>query len=357
MKTLLIVVLSIVLGTNCLANAQSLPAARTWGKVEQGVRTSAAVAGEVSAEHLAVSVSVEQQTAEAIKLEGAFVWLFVAQGKEKAYFSGKVTPGDVPAQVAAGETVTMQCEFAGVKAYGHRNDLVVKEGYPQLEAGAKELGTMGGVLPAGRSRGRVMLYVPAVKALVASNTVEMVLGDADVAVVLAGFSHDPVAAKDAHDLALKMGGKVLPDLIKLMENKDLPWFGQMWVAATLADLGDLKAVPVLVRVMGRGGAAAHVVAYHGWKLRSKALEEATVEAAGKDGETAAWAARGSQEFAKRRQPELVDAAIQALGTAKDKDKGALVECLEKTTGQKFGADAEKWKAWWKGHREDYAGGR
>ena len=360
-----------VLGALCVSMlarpslSQTTPATSpSWGKEEAGVRVSLATGATVVAGgNVQVVVTAENNGAEPAATKDAFIWLLIAQGKDKAYLTARIKMTDAKEgagalgdSLAAGKSAVLTFELGTAEAFAYAAEAKIKDGYPELKDPA--VGKLADVISPGKAKAKVMLFLPG-KPLVSSAALELAIGEPELAKLtgaarekyladlLAGFSKDEFAAKNAHDRAVKAGKELTPELIKALQTRNvLPPYGRMWVTATLCDLGDVRASAVLIAVLKSGDSSAAVVAYHGWKMQDKPLHDAIDAAAAKTPLLAAWAARGSQEFAKTRRPELIGAVIAALDKADDKTKAALVESLEKTTGQKFGADIEKWKSWW-----------
>lgn len=343
----------------CGAFGQETKPAAEWGQSQDGL------AARIAGDELAVGqsakfmLSLRNRGTAAADLSQGFAWLFIAQGKERAYFTARVKLSDLPPvgrELAVDKSVDIACDLTQAKVYVYDAALELRDGYPQLADDAKDVGTLAEVLPIGRCRARLMVYVPARKALLTSNTLTLKVDEPEVAKlsgaarkryiaeVLAGFSRDEFAAQKAHARALKVGGEIVPDLTALLDTK-LPGFGQMWVTSALIDLKDGRAVEPLIKMLGRGGGVGYVVAYHGGKMKNDALTKAVDAAAGKDPLVAAWAARGAKDFGGKVRVDLLDKVIAALGQADEKTKARLAEALEKVSGQKFGTDVAKWREW------------
>ena len=297
------------------AMAQTQPATRDvsqprqCGKIDGDLHASAAVEtpwANGTPASAPLRVVVENVGANKLDAKGAFVWAFVMQSKEKAFFTDKI-PLAYLSKVArdGADTFDATLDLAKLKVFPYQADLKLADGYPVTDAPSP--GTLGQLLALGRVRGRVMVYVPDRGVLLKSNDIDAVIGSDLIGL----FARDEFAAKNAHDLAVKRGADAVPELVDALDKGSLPWFGQMWAATALCDIKDDRALPVLTKLVAKGGNLANVIAYHGPKMANAKLDDAITAAAQNDPGVAAWAARGFATNGRGLKPELVDAGLQS----------------------------------------------
>ena len=271
------------------------------------------------------------------------VWLMLAQGPSLVFYTAPYAAA--PKSLDGGQAMEIPFEASDLNAFKYVADLVIRDGMPMppnLKAPApKPVGTLAEVLPTGVVKLKAFVVVEEKVAeaagaaeaggdskgktdVIASATLsikvaELAAGDwshlndaakqAFFAELTADFHGDAVAGQNAHDRAVKVGKEITPQLLTLLDDKEVSSAGHMWLAATLVDLHDDRAIDALVKILEKGGAAAAVVAYHGPKIKNAKLTAAIerVAATTKDASLTAWAVRGLGINGEKTDAALLEA--------------------------------------------------
>jgi hypothetical protein len=351
-----------------LAGAAFAADADAWGEAKNGLQISlkprgdAAVGGKV-----VFDVTLRNAGAVPAPLgagKDVFAWLFVAQkGSERGpVFTDKLFPAakraDWPEALEPEKTLEFGAvEFSTVPAHPYESQKMVR-GYPVADEGElAAAGPLNGALIAGPVKARLMFFIarPDGPALLVSNTLDLQIAPAKVtatgttAELLKQFDRDAFAAKKAHDDAVKLGKKVLPDLIAAANQPKRPDYSRLWLATAVADIPDDTAAQALIGLLADpNGGVRCVVAYHGVKQKSAKLDAAILARAktDKDPGFTAYALLGFMVHRNRVPPELLKtglesddararaAAVQALaGMASDYNRERLNALLKDPDAQ------------------------
>ncbi len=269
--------------------------------------------------------------------ERAFVWLFVVQktsGAQAAYFTEKVpvsaAASNWPARLGDEIVRLEEIDLSGRQAYVYRTDYELDAGYPSPPKMQQlnRAGALNEILDPHKAAAKMYLYLPRrdQPMLMSSNTIVFEVAPPAmeslsparrkqmVAKLIKQFDSGPWEGQQAHAVAVKLGRGIVPDLIEAVGDEDRKAFSLMWIATTLADIGDPRAAGALAKLLDHPDRSVrNVVAYHGTKLKSKELDAAITGRAG-DGEApvlTAWAVRGYAEFRKKMPENLLDVAINS----------------------------------------------
>jgi len=327
---------SLQLSTRAQEAAPTAKPVPQWGEAQGDIQAGLSLTGDaVMGDPLPLTCALKNMGAPR-PLPGAFAWLLVAQGKDKAYFSAKI-PLAVPAKLDGAQTLELPLKLAGQKVFAYRKDLAVVQGYPTAAAGDEvpsALGTLENLVPAGKVRLKCMVYLPAADGplLLTSNKLDVLVGDPPLAKLspemrqalvqdlVAKFRANEYASLAAHGRAVKLGAGITPDLIAALADQQQPEFARMWLATALCDIGDARAAAPLVALLDDpSGGVRYVVAFHGPKMKNATLD-AAIDAkaqASKDPMFAAWAARGFGT-AGRAVPDAMVATTLAGSDARAK---------------------------------------
>ncbi|MFP4052521.1 MAG: HEAT repeat domain-containing protein [Phycisphaerae bacterium] len=328
-----------------LARAENTPATqpqRDWGETKAGLRVSLDLAGPLQA---GGSFSIRPALGNAGRggaplgpRKEAFGWLFLvsnAYGSKRAYFSEKfaLPPKTVWLQTLPGGKILSlgTIDVTKLKLFEYRRGLKVVDAYPVAPEGEKltPAGTMAAKIAPGVLGARLMFAVwPPSRdepMLLVSNTVSLPveppawkkLSEKEQAAfvhdLLQRFDNNAWSAKQAHDVAVKLGRPILPELIAAAKQTRRPSHSRLWLATTLADIRDPNAAAALQDLLqdGLSGVRA-VVAYHGPKQKNKKLDAAIVARYGKpDAPTReqAFALLGFLVFRKTVPAKLIEAGL------------------------------------------------
>jgi HEAT repeat protein len=161
---------------------------------------------------------------------------------------------------------------------------------------------------------------------VASNTVEILVAPPELNLLSAEarqafladlrsrFHRDAWSAMAAHDLAVKLGPAVVPELIEAVNDRTAPDFARMWLATALCDIPDARAVAALGKLLDDGLAGVRqVVGYHGPKQRDGGLDERILAVAqtGKDANYTGLALLGFLVFRGQAPEPLIRASLES----------------------------------------------
>ncbi len=287
------------------AAPQSAPAEVAWGEAKAGLQTSLSLEGEAAVGgKLVLNFALRGVGDMPIKLPaGSEVscWLMIAQGgsdDKKGYYSDRVFPAktitDWPAELGKGRTVQFKpIDLTASGAYGRE---VARELLNMYVTGInpdvppKPLGKIGDLLAPGKAIAKMYLCIPRQgekTMVVISNPLEIFVAPpqlaklpaakraAFVADLLKKFDKDAFAALAAHDVAVKIGKDILPDLIAAVKVETRPDFSRLWIATAIADIPDPSAAAALIDLLDdSAGGIKQVVAYHGSKQKSDKLDKA-----------------------------------------------------------------------------------
>jgi hypothetical protein len=363
------------------------PPTQQWGEARESVQTGLATTGDaVLGSPLPLKCLIRNEGVP-VTLKGAFAWLLVAQGKEKAFFSQKIpleVPGD--GKLPGAQTVEVALKLAGKQGFPYRKDMVIVEGYATAAPGEDApaaAGLLETLVPAGKVRIKCMVYLPGAghPLLLMSNRLDVAVGDppldkltAEARTALADgliaqFRANEYASMAAHDRSLKLGTGITPDLIAAIADAQQPEFAKMWLATTLIDLRDGRAVDTLLGLLKDGsGGERYVIAYHGPKMKDEKLDAEISRLAqqGKDPLFSAWAARGFATAGQEtKSAAVVESLVAALDKPGDEARKNICESLMKVTKQTWAYDPAasddakarviaQWKAWLQQPNKDWS---
>ena len=292
----------------------------------------------------------------AVPAKGIHIWFMVAQGKDKAYFTAAQKSSDLQ-MLEAGAFTTMLLDPSSLPAYSYDPSLQLKDGMPNAGPDApapKSLGNLAELLPTGRVRMKAfVIYTSTVDHkpytdVIPSNTFDVSVSEGDFAKLdetakkslisdtLKLFHGDAVAGKAGHDKSLKIGEPILQPLLDALSDEHLSEAGQLWLVATLVDLGDKRAVPALIKQVEAGGAKAYVIAYHGPRMKNADLNDAIAKAASSsdDPKLIAWSARGLGKAGKKLDAKALATMVgQSDGAGRLEAVDILLEQTDKSTVQ------------------------
>jgi len=301
------------------ARAEAEP---TWGAPEAGLVVAVRPEGALrSGGPLRLALLVRSAAGGAVALPPAaeaFAWVTAVQtfGDDRAtFYSQKVPmPADAwPAQVAGEKVLTLgPFDLADAKAYPRSVGRTLLTAYLSGDETdlPKPAGVLGGVLKPGAAMVRVTLCLrrPGQTPTVIHTAPTAVTVDPpDLAALPAGdrtaffadlmkqFDKDPWSGKQAHDTCVGLGQEALPHVLKAAFETGRPAHARLWLATTLADIRDPRSAEALARLLDDPSAGVrHVVAYHGPKQKSAALDAAIIRKATADdaAHLAAWALLG-----------------------------------------------------------------
>jgi len=344
---------SVIVGPWCAAavGAEGAGAAPTtaptsqpvvWGDSKAGLQAALTVRQPVRAlGKFRIAIHLRNVGTAAVPLgaaKEAFGWLFLSYGKPRVFFTEKFAFGKAwPAQLASGQAVRFPpVALGGRKCYMFQPGLKMAGGYPRPADGLEALrpyGPASKALSFGKAGVRAFVYVPGTEKrprLLVTNTVKLAVEPPDLKAVapdrreayvkdlMARFSRDAWSAQAASSEAVGVGREIVPELAVAAANRKAPRFAKMWLATTIAKIGDERGVPALVKFMDDpSGSVRHVVAYHGPRARSKRLDAMIIARAVSDesGLFTAWAVRGFW-VCRRMVPEK----LLALGLASKEPK-------------------------------------
>jgi hypothetical protein len=316
------------------AAARPSTAPAEWGEAKDGLAVSLGLEGQaIAGEKLTVRIALRNNGAAAAKTGPAFCWLLLVQSKEKAFYSEKILLAgekDWPDELPAGKAAEVVADLSKRSGYPFQRGLKVTGGYPAGEAGAANAQPLGGIaqlLSKGNVMGRCTVCLPVREPpiVLSSNALAIAVASADApprprtptgpnAKLIEQFMRSAFAARAAHERATQIGAQVLDEIVEALDDPGAPDFARAWLATTLVDLKDPKAIEPLLRLLGRGDPnITHVIAYHGAKLRNARLNEAILAKAqsGSDPTFTAWAARGMTTFGATSPDKLIPIALKS----------------------------------------------
>ncbi|HAU37182.1 MAG TPA: hypothetical protein DCX07_05640 [Phycisphaerales bacterium] len=262
-------------------------------------------------------------------------WLVVVYSRDKAYLTALTLPAKEmktwPAELPGGQTVELppfDAAALGCYDYADRRKLLSAYLAGDVSSLDKPPQNLSEALSAGQARARLTVCLPRAGGLLAVSSAALELDVAPpewdklspaarkafVADLLARFGDDAFAAQAGHALAVKVGTPIVPDLIRAVQEPARHAFGRMWLATALADIRDARAAEALTKLLDdRERGVAHVVAYHGPKQRSDALDRAILSraAAGSDTAFAAYALLGFMVHRGQVPAELLAGSIDS----------------------------------------------
>jgi len=278
-----------------------------------------------------------------------FGWMTVIQtvgDQRDTHYSGKVPmPAESWPEQVAGETPLRFGPFdlGPGTSYGRKAARPLLTAYLSGKDDdlPKAAGPMNRTLKAGKAVVRFTLCLTregGKPAIVKSEPTPADIGPPDMASLAEGdrkkflddlmdqFNTSPWSGLQAHNTCVGLGAEVLPRVIAAARDTSRPGHARLWLTTTLADIRDPRAAQALVALLDDpAGGVRNVVAYHGPKQRSKALDDAIVrKASADDAQLAAWALLG---FMVHRDtvPESVLAA--GLDSRDPKARGTAAEVL------------------------------
>lgn len=286
------------------ATPQSGPAEPAWGEAKAGLQSSLAIEGDLAVGgKLVLNLALRNVGDTPVKLPPAAdvsCWIMIGQGgsdDKKAFYSDRASPvKDLPgwpAELARGKTIQFKpIDLSASGAFGRevaRELLNMYVSGTKPDSPPKPVGKLCELLAPGKAMAKMYLCIPRAgdkTLLVSSNTLELFVAPpqlsklsaekrkAFIADLLKKFDKDAFAAQAAHDVAVKIGRDILPDLIAAVKVETRPDFSRLWIATALADIPDPSAVEALISLLEESGGVRQVVAYHGPKQKSEKLDKA-----------------------------------------------------------------------------------
>ncbi len=310
-----------------------------WGPAKAGIQVSLAVQGRPApGEKLFIRIALRNMGTAPVTLaakDKLFGWVLLVYTREKAYLTARIYPAaearDWPAQLLGGKTIRLPpVEISSLEVYSYADRPEVVKSYlsPDEAKLPKPAAKLHNVLIPRqgalllrlcvRPPGKDLLLVSSAKATLEPAAPDLKKLDpatrkAFVAKLLEQFRQSPSAGQKAHELAVKIGPQIVPELAKAIRESRVS-HAQMWLTAALADIRCKAAADELVRLIRHPqGHVRHVVAYHGPKQRSKQVDEAIAAAAvkGSDADLTGRAVQGFAAFRGTVPPELADAALKS----------------------------------------------
>jgi len=320
------------------AVAEAEKPAAAFGDSRAGLSFGAWTAGEVRADGpLAAHLTLRHVGAVGVDLprrEEAFGWFLLVYDRQRAYISEKFflpKTTDWPAALKAASLRTAEpLDLSALGVYPYADYRKVVEAYldgteDQLPRPDKKLGE---VLAPGKAVGRFMLVLPRDNEepmILRSGKLELDIAPPKwanlteaqrkelVVDLLARFDRDAWSAREAHGVALEIGKPILPTLAREAANYARPDHARMWMTTALADIADPAAAAALVKLAASPSEGVRlVVAYHGPKQRSDALDKTILARAGKeDARYISLALVGFLVFRGEAPPELLKLSLDS----------------------------------------------
>ena len=312
-----------------------------WGTPKAGLQVSAAIDGGVRVGgKLSVRLALRNVGAVPVNLpapERVFGWMVIVYSREKAYITQRVFPAKGlagwPKRLAQGRIVRLKpADLMGLGAYPYSLKKQLYGSYLDAKSGSeppKAATTVGKVLTIGLAKARIRLCVPrpGERAVVlASNTLDVLVGPPDMKTIapevrkafmrdlLKQFDRDAWGGQSAHRAAVKLGPAALDELIPAAFERLRPAHSRMWLATALADIRDARSAAALIKLLDATlPGVRHVVAYHGPKQRSAALDKAILAKAArlKESRMTALAILGSLVFRGAVPGELLKLGLDS----------------------------------------------
>ena len=364
------------------APAKPAPTPGNWGPVKLGLQLGAQPAEPPTAGgKLRVRLWLRNVGLAAVKLppaKDAFAWAIVVYSREEAYVTQRVRPAagraDWPAALETGKTFAFDAaDLSGCGVYPYSMARQVYQAYLDPKAGGplpQPDATLSAKLSAGAAKARLMLCLPCpgrpVVVLVAA-TLDLQVAPpkfaalapaarkAYLAELLNRFDRDAFSAQAAHHEAVRAGEAIVADLAAAAKQTRRPGHSRLWLATALADIRCKASVAVLLELLQDTLPGVRcVVAYHGPKQHSDALDRATIDRAVKlqDSGMTAYAVLGFLVFRRRVPAELSRAGLDSpdprvratvaralQGMASDFNLARLVELLKDKDQRVRGAAA------------------
>ena len=268
---------------------------------------------------------------------GSTAWLLIGAPGGNACFTGQIRlesegPGGSPEPAPVGTLRFQPVDAGAATAYLFDHGLKLTNGYVANAAGERPApaGKLKDVLPPGKLRAKWMinvprgagapplsLWTPALEVVVGPPRLAALSTDARrayVADLLKRFDRDAWSAREAHEEAVALGPGILPDLIAAAKERGRPEHSRLWLVTAVADIPDAKAVAALIDVLNDPkGRLRCVVAYHGPKQKSDALDRAIIEKAKSGGDAAfiSYALLGLMVSQGRVPEDLLKAGIES----------------------------------------------
>ena len=308
----------------------------SFGESVGGISIALLPKGDVEGKPVIV---VRNENPTALKLQGAFAWLLLAESRDVAFYSDKI-PLDAGGQEIAPES-ELRCviPLAQLQARAYQKGMKVIDGYPQAvaeqETGAGAAGRAVTNLLAAPLKAQAIAFVPVggLRITVRSKAATLSLAriastqSDDAAALVERFRHDAFAARDAADLAAGKGAGVIPALVQGLGDPSMPDFGQMWIATALTRIGgDQAAKAVIPLVDDSREGVRDVIAFHGPTMKQQGVDDAIMTRAksNKDPVFTAWAARG---FAEHGRPIPQGLVLAVLASSEPRARAEVAEVL------------------------------
>lgn len=320
--------------------AEAPPENLSWGRPAGSLKAALTAEGEVTvggpARFRVALTTVGSPPGELGPVEDAFGWFLVVQkasDKRLGYYSERIALKEVrrtpSPDGSTGEIIHFgTLDPAEGKAYASKHGRTLLTAYLSGEPSAalpKPAGTWGELLAPGPAIVKFTFCVPQplrkpVVVRTAGFAVEVAPPDLGRmnparrhAYLLRQFDRDAFSAKRAYEAAVGLGPPIVPVLIEAVADRTRPSYSRMWMTAALADIRDRRAVRALVELLDDPtGGVRNVVAYHGPKQRSPALDAAIVRHA-ESGESGlvAWALLGFLVFRGEVPEEAMKAGLES----------------------------------------------
>ncbi|GEM_PF-7088544 len=327
---------TIIIMVVCVAvRAADVPSG-SFGEGVGGISIALLAKGDVAGQPVIV---VRNENPTALKVQGAFAWLLLAESRDVAFYSDKM-PLDVGGQeIAPASELRYAIPVAQLQARAYQKGIKVIDGYPQATAeqgiGAGAAGRAVTNLLAAPLKAQAVAFVPAgglritVRSKAATLSIARIASTQsdDVAALVERFRHDAFAARDAADVAAAKGAGVIPALVQGLNDPTMPDFGQMWIATALTRIGgDQAAKAVIPLVDDPREGVRDVIAFHGPTMKQQGVDDAIMARAKSDRDPVftAWAARG---FAEHGRPIPQGLVLAALASSEPRARAEVAEVL------------------------------
>lgn len=364
------------------APAKPAPTPGNWGPVKVGLQLGAQPAQPPAAGgKLRVRLWLRNVGLAAVKLpppEDVFAWAVVAYSREEAYVTQRVRPAagraGWPDALEAGKTFPFDAaDLSGCGVYPYAMARQVYQAYLDPKAGPplpQPDAVLSAKLSAGAAKLRLMLCLPCPGrplVVLVAGTLDLDVAPpqfaalapaaraAYLAELLKRFDRDAFSAQAAHHEAVRAGEAIVADLAAAAKQTRRPGHSRLWLATALADIRCQASAAALSDLLQDGLAGVRcVVAYHGPKQHSDALDRAIVDRALKlqDSGMTAYAVLGFLVFRRRVPAELSRAGLDSPdprvratvaraieGMASDFNLARLVELLKDNDQRVRGAAA------------------
>jgi hypothetical protein len=264
-------------------------------------------------------------------------WLVIGTTKGSACFTGRIhiepEGSDWPRELPADSVLCFKpVDADSAMAYPFDRSLRFTNGHLATATGdlPAAAGRLGDVLSPGKTQAKWMvhfpreagtpplsLWTPPLEIAVAPPRLETLSPDARrlyVSRLLTRFDRDAWSAREAHAEAVTLGPAILPEMIAAANERQRPAHARLWLATVVADIPDERAVAALLGLLDDPQSGVRcVVAYHGAKQKSDALDRAIAGKTGTGGDAAftSYALLGLMVSQNRVSDDLMKAGIES----------------------------------------------